>query len=65
MNEFKKYRKKPVVIEAKQMKRNFVVQTIEGTMKGQAGDYLIIGVRGERYPCAKEIFEETYEAVIE
>jgi len=42
MNEFKKYRKKPVVIEAKQMKRNFVVQTIEGTMKGQAGDYLTI-----------------------
>jgi len=65
MNEFKKYRKKPVVIEAKQMKRNFVVQTIEGTMKGQAGDYLIIGVRGERYPCAKEIFEETYDEVKE
>jgi len=53
------------VIEAKQMKRNFVVQTIEGTMKGQAGDYLIIGVRGERYPCAKEIFEETYDEVKE
>jgi len=47
------------------MKRNFVVQTIEGTMKGQAGDYLIIGVRGERYPCAKEIFEETYDEVKE
>lgn len=27
------------------------------------GDYVIKGVQGEIYPCKKDIFEETYEAV--
>ena len=27
------------------------------------GDYIIRGVRGEFYPCKKNIFEETYEEV--
>lgn len=58
---FKHYRKKPIVVQAKQMSEPFEVQTLEGTMRGKAGDYLIIGVIGERYPCDKEIFERTYE----
>jgi len=40
-----------------------MVYTLEGTMTGSVGDYLIKGVRGEFYFCAKDIFEETYEAV--
>lgn len=40
-----------------------MVYTLEGTMTGSIGDYLIKGVRGEFYFCAKSIFEETYEAV--
>ncbi|MCE5255128.1 MAG: PGDYG domain-containing protein [Actinomycetia bacterium] len=60
---FKHYRKRPVVVQAKQMGEPFEVQTLEGTMRGKAGDYLIIGVIGERYPCDKEIFERTYEEV--
>ena len=40
-----------------------MVYTLEGTMTGAVGDYLIKGVRGEFYFCAREIFEETYEAV--
>ncbi len=40
-----------------------MVYTLEGTMTGAVGDYLIKGVRGEFYFCAKEIFEETYEVV--
>lgn len=65
MNEFKKYRKKPVVILAKQMQEEFTVNTLEGKMHGMAGDYLIEGVEGERYPCAKRIFEKTYDEVKE
>ena len=38
-----------------------MVYTLEGTMTGAVGDYLIKGVRGEFYFCAKDIFEETYE----
>jgi hypothetical protein len=29
------------------------------------GDYLIKGVKGEFYPCKSDIFEETYEEVVE
>lgn len=38
-----------------------MVYTLEGTMTGSIGDYLIKGVRGEFYFCAKDIFVETYE----
>lgn len=41
-----------------------IVYTLEGLMTGQVGDYLIKGVRGEFYFCAKDIFEETYEESI-
>jgi len=58
-----RYRKKPIVIEAKQMFVTFEVDTLEGKMTGQPGDYLVTGMYGERYPCKKEIFESTYECV--
>ena len=61
--EFKRYVKKPIPIQAKQMSEPFSVETKEGTMQGKAGDYLIIGIRGEQYPCDKGIFEESYEEV--
>lgn len=37
------------------------VYTPEGKMTAKLGDYIIKGVRGEFYPCDREIFEETYE----
>ena len=57
----KQYRKRPVVVFAAQMDEEFEVETLEGTMRGQAGDYLICGVKGEHYPCRKDIFEATYD----
>lgn len=41
----------------------FVVTTKEGRIKGKCGDYLIIGVDGEKYPCDKDIFEKTYDII--
>lgn len=61
---FDNYRKKPVIILAKQMREEFIVDTLEGKMNGKAGDYLVIGTRGEHYPVDKEIFEETYDAIL-
>jgi hypothetical protein len=55
--------KKPIPVKCIQMDEPFIVETMEGPMKGKAGDYLIIGIKGEAYPCDKEIFEETYEIV--
>lgn len=59
----KKYSKLPVEVEAFQMDDDFFVDTIEGRMQGYKGDYLIVGVAGEPYPCKQEIFEETYREV--
>lgn len=58
--DFKEAVKKPIKIKCIQMNEPFEVVTIEGTMKGQSGDWLMIGVNGEMYPCANEIFKKTY-----
>lgn len=41
------------------------INTLEGVMRGEVGDYIIQGVKGEIYPCKPDIFEATYEAVQE
>lgn len=56
-----RYRKKPVVIEAFVTEEPMDIETLEGTMHASAGDYIITGVNGERYPCKPDIFEKTYE----
>jgi hypothetical protein len=37
------------------------VNTLEGKMKANPGDYIICGIKGELYPCKPDIFEATYE----
>ncbi|MCG8514552.1 MAG: hypothetical protein MI740_10450 [Halanaerobiales bacterium] len=39
------------------------IQTLEGVMTAQLGDYIIKGVNGEFYPCKSEIFDKTYKLV--
>lgn len=91
-----KYIKKPVVIEAIQLKVNnfddvcnfmgrtpepkhnpdfgidehgntnepylgVYIDTLEGKMFANYGDYIIKGVNGEFYPCKPDIFEKTYK----
>lgn len=41
----------------------YLIPTLEGTMRFERGDMLITGVKGEIYPCKREIFEQTYDAV--
>lgn len=77
----KKYRKRPVVIEAVRfdgtlqsiqgmnilsVSHDFIngtcqIETLEGVMTANKGDYIIKGVKGEFYPCKPEIFEATYD----
>ena len=89
----RKYRKKPVVIEAMLFSTNnetdsvnmndivswinlsghkashnntdIYIETLEGIMKAEVGDYIIKGVKGEFYPCKSDIFKATYEEVRE
>ena len=37
------------------------INTLEGIMKSDKGDYIILGVNGEVYPCKPDIFEKTYD----
>ncbi|MCB0621638.1 MAG: hypothetical protein KDC32_19890 [Saprospiraceae bacterium] len=60
---FRKAVKKPIPIRCLQIDEPFVVETKEGTLRGKAGDYLMVGVQGELYPCERKIFEQTYEWV--
>lgn len=37
------------------------INTLEGPLHVSPGDWIITGVKGERYPCKPDIFELTYE----
>lgn len=39
----------------------YEIKTLEGTMHGSDGDWLIRGVSDEIYPCKPDIFAKTYE----
>ena len=56
----KEYKKKVTTL-AVQMLQPFSVETLEGTMEGKAGDWLMVGANGEMYPCDDKIFHKTYE----
>lgn len=72
-----KYRKKPIVIEATQWhtgdefegvyynsdEDRWWINTLEGPLRVSDGDWIITGVKGERYPCRDDIFRMTYEPV--
>ena len=57
-------RKRPITVRAIQLNHpeGFTVTTIEGnSANGKPGDYLMIGVNGEKYPIDREVFDKTYE----
>lgn len=73
---FMKYRKKPVVIDAWQFNKGgdhpkaistslcstgYGIETLEGFMEVTPGDFIIRGVKGEYYPCKRDIFKATYD----
>lgn len=77
-----RYRKKPVVIEARPFNdegdtdlanwcrgyltgHGLIIRTLEGEMRADLGDWIIKGVKGEFYPCKPEIFDATYEVVVD
>ena len=76
-----KFRKRPIVIEAEQwfpgieikgVKKSLVwagrkgtIETLEGNLIVEPGDWIITGIKGERYPVKDDIFQETYDAVFD
>jgi len=41
------------------------IDTLEGRMFVNEGDWIITGVNGEKYPCKPDIFAKTYEKIDE
>jgi len=44
--------------------QEIAIDTLEGRMRAELGDYVICGVQGEFYPCKPSIFEATYDKVV-
>lgn len=40
--------------------QQLIIPTLEGNMAANPQDWIICGVAGELYPCAREIFAQTY-----
>jgi len=59
--DYKEAIKKPIRIKCVQINEPFMVETMEGTLKGKPGDWLMVGVNGEMYPIDQEIFRKTYD----
>lgn len=58
---FVKAIKKPIPVDAVQLFEPFSVKTKEGVMTGKAGDFLMIGIHGEKYPCDCQVFIDSYD----
>jgi hypothetical protein len=73
----KQYRRKPITVMAEQWLPGKVINGVcqcdsskvqhlhsrTGLMLVLPGDYIVTGVRGEKYPVSSEVFSETYEEV--
>lgn len=62
-SKFEKFMKIPVEIEAYQTDEEVYIETLEGVLKADKGDWIIKGVKGELYPCKPDVFKMTYEKV--
>ena len=40
-----------------------VIETLEGEMRANIGDWIIRGISNEFYPCKPDIFKATYEEI--
>lgn len=45
------------------LNRSIEIRTLEGTMTANWDDMIVCGVKGEIYPCRRDIFDETNEPV--
>jgi hypothetical protein len=56
-----KFRRIPVIVEAVKITRPITIDTLEGSITGNPGDYLITEASGEQYPLAAEVFTNEFE----
>lgn len=49
--------------ETVQPPERLTIDTLEGQMAADVGDWVIRGIKGEFYPCKPDIFDATYDQV--
>lgn len=54
-------KERPIIIDP--LRRVVEIHTLEGVMIARVLDWIITGVKSEKYPCKPDIFERTYEPV--
>lgn len=52
----KEFVKKPIKVRAYKTDKVLYIETLEGTMKADIGDWIVTGIEGERYPVKPDIF---------
>ncbi len=67
MVEWRKCRKKPIVVEFREVQgEKEVIETREGTLTAYRDkEFVIKGLRGEIYPIGKDIFHKSYDVLEE
>lgn len=66
MDQWVKYRKKPVIVNVRgPVKETQIIKTLAGDMRVEIGDYVVCGVEEEMHPCKPYLFERLYEKVDE
>lgn len=60
-----KVRKRPVIVQAIQLKYHTQIFTEQGTKEGQPGDWLMQDVEGDQYMIRRSVFEKTYDVIDE
>lgn len=58
-----RYRRIPYTVEAYQTQEPLDIETLEGIMHASIGDFIVTGLRGERWPVKPDIFHDSYEPV--
>jgi len=53
--------KKPIPVQVEVAAADGTCETLEGPVRFRAGDALMTGVRGERWPVRRDVFRSTYE----
>ena len=56
-------RKNPIEVQVRQTDKVIYIDTLEGRMRADPGDFIVTGVKGEHYPVKPEIFEKTYTRI--
>ena len=52
----------PAVVVEKRIDAFGYIETPEGRLRVEPGDWIITGIAGENYPCKPDIFEQLYTA---